>query len=56
LSVNCKTKETSLRLYEKEPVMCKLQEFFRSGLNEMKLSTITHISNSSLLFKRVAVT
>jgi len=34
--INCNMKKTSLRLYEKEPVMCKLQEFFRSGLNEMK--------------------
>jgi len=34
--INCNMKETSLRLYEKEPVMCKLQEFFRSGLNEIK--------------------
>ena len=34
--INCNMKETSLRLYEKEPVLCKLQELFRSGLNEMK--------------------
>jgi len=34
----------------------KLQERFRSGLNEMKLATTTQITNSSLLFKRVAAT
>ena len=28
--INCSMKEMSLRLYEKEPVMCKLQELFRS--------------------------
>jgi len=33
-----------------------LQELFRSGLNEVKQATTTQISNSSLLFKRVAAT